>query len=526
MPKNLTYRIRNARRGVQAFCAALLFALTSSGERGSGATEPVGLSLFFNDGAMAPLTLVGDAPRFLQEIDIVASVTTEVDEGIAPVTREGDLQRLDWTGIAQVEEDWRSAGDGTFTRQRFYRGARWMDQASVFEVTFLDDDSATLEGSLLAHAGRDDRLRESDDTFVRRFVARQIATGCPAIGDCSGARFTAQGLVQLRDALNGDRRAAAVPAAARRIVLTWSSDPEGHREAAVATVSPADAAFAYGFDVRLEQTGVPANGSYYVPGESVSFRVTFLDGAGNRLHPLGSLPTYGQFLRGEIASGLRYFDNFRISPTTYYALKHRESNMLVALSGPTDRLRTPETVIPLFDFFSPNTTVARVSTDGFTALGVGLPPFAVTFGGLFDPGVWDTPVSDVVTFTIPIDAQPGTYVAGTKARREYAGEALNRAATTSIQVGTATPTDHTLSTIACTTCHAGPSALGRVLHGLADRRACYGCHAALEIEPDAALDIRVHMVHDRSRRFPGDVRDCTTCHLETPSRPGRGFLDH
>ncbi|HEY0553137.1 MAG TPA: hypothetical protein VGG20_02670, partial [Thermoanaerobaculia bacterium] len=35
---------------------------------------PVGLSLLFQNGAMAPVALVGAAPRYLQEIDLVATV--------------------------------------------------------------------------------------------------------------------------------------------------------------------------------------------------------------------------------------------------------------------------------------------------------------------------------------------------------------------------------------------------------------------------------------------------------------------
>ena len=44
--------------------------------RATSSQNPIGLSLFFQNGQMAPLTLVGDAPRYLQEIDIVATVTT------------------------------------------------------------------------------------------------------------------------------------------------------------------------------------------------------------------------------------------------------------------------------------------------------------------------------------------------------------------------------------------------------------------------------------------------------------------
>lgn len=499
-------------------------ALSAGDTRMAGSVAPVGLSLFFTDGAMAPVRLVGDAPRYLQEIDITATVVTAADEGIDPVIRQGDLARLDWTGIYQVEEDWRPSGDGTFMRQRFYRGARWMERPSLFELFPANEGGELLDEPIVAHAGVDDRSKESDDGFVRRFVARQIATGCPAVGDCSGATFVAQGLVQLRQARHPDERARTLPAATSQLILKWTEDPQADRRVGVSSIPGEEAPYSYGFTVRIEAVNPPAGRSYYLPGEQVSFRVTFLDGAGNRLHPLGSLPTYGQFFRGEVASGLRYFDNFRLSPTTYYALKHRESNIIVALSGPTSALRVPSQTVMLEGLFAPQIPVAFVDVDGYSGVAAGVPAFGVTFGGLFDPTLWETPVSDVVTLTIPTDALPGSYVAAVKARRDYGGEALNRAATTTIQVGSATPTQYTLKTIACTTCHSGPAALGSVLHGLNDRRACYGCHASLVVEPDAALDIRVHMVHDRSRRFPGAARDCLTCHLAMPDKPARGFL--
>lgn len=489
-----------------------------------GAT-PIGLSVFFADGVMSPLVLIGDAPRYLQEIDVIATEMTSTDEGITPVTQQGDLSRLDWAGVRQVEEDWRPAGDGTYIRQRFYRDARWMNTPSTFRFVPVDGNGTPVGPPILASAGRDDRLTSGDDAFVRRFVARQIASGCPAIGNCEGATYAAQALVQLRQALNIAQRASRVPPQTARLVLEWTLDPEAIRAVEISRVSPSDAPFDYGFQVRIATASSPTNGRFYVPGEQVSFQLTFLDGAGNRLHPQGSLPTYGQFFRGEVASGLRYFDNFRLSPTLYYALKHREGNIIVALSGPTDRLKLPSGVVGLDQLFAPAITVATVPEDGFSSLGAGVPPFAVTFGGLFDPAVWDTPVSDLVQFTIPTDALPGSYVAAVKARRSYGGEAINRGATATIQVGTTVPTHYTLKTIPCNTCHTGPSALGRILHGLDDRRACYGCHGTLSVEPDTALDIRVHTVHDRSRRFAGDVNDCQTCHLEAPQAPARGLLN-
>jgi hypothetical protein len=59
---------------------------------------------------------------------------------------------------------------------------------------------------------------------------------------------------------------------------------------------------------------------------------------------------------------------------------------------------------------------------------------------------------------------------------------------------------------------------------MGDRRACFGCHSSLGIEPDNVLDIRVHTIHDRSERFGANVRNCSNCHLATPDGPARGLL--
>jgi hypothetical protein len=481
----------------------------------------VGLSLFFRDGTIAPIHLDGRAGRYIQELDIVASVNTATDQGIAPVEHTGDLAGLDWRGVAFVEEDWRQAPDGTFTRQRFYRGARWMEERSQFVLFATDVHERPVGSPILAASGSDGGHGPDGDFFVRRFVARQITTGCAAVGDCSGATgFTAQGLVQLREALQAADRARVIPPGAAHLTLQWSADPLRRRTvdlsaAPLASTGP-------GFTIDITPVTAPAGGTFYLPGETASFRVTFRDGAGQVLFPAGSLPTYADYLAGQVAPGLRYED-LALNPTLYYALKKRESNLLVTLSGPTDRLKVPKRTVQLGEFFGPQVASANTALDGFSALVVGIPPLAITFGGTVDPTVWQTPVTDVVTFTIPADALPGTYVVAAKARRDFAGEATNRTATIAVQVGTAAPTPFAPTTGPCTSCHQGPSALGNILHGVADRRACYSCHTPLSFEPDNALDIRVHFVHSRSRRFPGNVNDCSLCHLSPPSGPARGF---
>lgn len=487
--------------------------------------QRAGISLLFSNGAAPPKLIIGNGQRFVQEIDLVESVSTTTDQGIAPLLSNPRTAALNWNGVAQVEEIWVPALDGTFTRERYFRNARWMEQPSTFRLRALNQNGNPIGTPWVVQAGRDNRIGPNDDAFVRRFVARQSAFGCGSVGDCSGATgFTAQVLVQVRDALDPAAGSHNVPGATRELRLRWNHLPDQEYVVQVERETAQQADFDYGFQVAIEEASTPANGSYYEPGESASFRMVYRDGQGNRLHPPGELPTYADYVNGGVASGLRYLDQ-TIQTRLYYALKHRESNMLFVLSGPTNRLKTPQTVVDPNLFFLPQVPFATRAVDGFTAVAQTVPPVAVVFGGLGDPSIWETPVSDVVTFTIPEDAEAGTYVAAVKARRDYAGEALNRGATLSFQVGQVQPTTFTPQT-QCNSCHnqQDRTDFATILHGLDDRRACFGCHSSLGIEFDNALDIRVHTIHDRSDRFDADIHDCSLCHTTPPTGPARGLL--
>jgi hypothetical protein len=466
--------------------------------------------------------LIGGAPRFLQEMDILESVPSPTDSGIQPLIDGGTTSSLDWHGVTQVEEIWVPGLDGTFTRERYFREARWMEVPSTFTIVPVDARGHAVGSRLIAHAGSDDRWKKSDDGFVRRFVARQVANGCPSVGDCAGATFRAEALIQLRDALHPEKDARSISGDATALHVSFSQLPGKVYSVDLVHDSAANQSPGYGFEVQLEPSSTPANGSFYVPGEQVSFRITFRDGQGERLFPPGQLPTYAEFLSGQVQSGLRYLD-VMLATRLYYSLKHRESNVLTVLSGPVHKLKTPQTVVDPNLLFLPQAPFATVAVDGYTAVAQTVPPAAVVFGGLGDPSLWATPVSDVVTFTVPADAEPGTYLAAIKARRDFGGEALNRGATVEIQVGQSNTTAFTPTT-RCTSCHRERSGFDTILHGIADRRACFGCHSSLGIEFDNALDIRVHNMHDRSERFGASVMQCSICHLSAPAGPARGLL--
>ena len=306
-------------------------------------------------------------------------------------------------------------------------------------------------------------------------------------------------------------------------MILWTADPGSIRELKIARVDETTTSFGYGFNPQLTELTAPANGQYYLPGDSVTFGIRFTDDDGNIIAGDGAMPTYAEFLFGLDKSGLRYFD-INIQTTLFYALKHRESLMLLAMSGPSHKLRTPKSVVDTLQFFTPfQAQVAFPSVDGWTGLAYLIPSFGTVFGGFSDPSVWNAPIPDEYTFTIPADAEAGTYVVALKGRREYAGEALNRGAVARLQVGTKTVTQWAPTTRPCTSCHRGESALGSVLHGIEDRETCFGCHVELDVEPDNDLDYRVHFIHSRSGRFSGDPWDCTKCHFEQPEGDPIGF---
>ena len=417
--------------------------------------------------------------------------------------------------MKMVDEDWRVTGN-TFKRQRFYRNANWMKAASEFILHATNAQGQRIGMPLKIAAGRDDQAG-TGDMFVRRFVARQIADGCQVRENCEGAQFISQALVQLRINKNAGANTLVFPSETAGLELEWSANPGMIYKIAVKHAPPSGLDYGFQMDLKAPK---PANGRYFMVGEKVLLRVVFHDGKGRDLFPDHKLPTYGQFVRDENPNGLGYYNN-RIDSTVYYALKHREANILVSLTGPVERLRVAKSLLNGDRLLDPEAIMAEVANDGYSGVFTGLPNFSISLGPVAKQ---EESFGDRVVLTVPKDAQPGTYVAAVKARRLFGGEALNRAAVVTLQVGSETPTVYKSSTGKCESCHQGSTSFANVLHGVADRRACFGCHMGLSFEPDNALDVRVHAIHSRSRRFGADVQNCSVCHLSQPAGPARGLL--
>lgn len=500
----------------------------------SDGVTSAGLSLWFENGSVRlengtpkVLSVYGDTLRYVQELDVTSTVQTTTDQGITPVMQSGDMAQLDWSGVQQVDEDWRpelGTFPKTYTRSRFYRGATWMKRWSMFAVLPVDANGAPVGAPIVELAGSDAEWLSSDDGFVRRFDARQVTRGCQAIGDCSNATsFTAQALAQVRNATHADIRAQTIPANAKKLALFWTEQPTKIRTVQIERKALTETPYKYGFTVGVDVISQPANQSFYVPGEEVAYRITMRDGAGNRLHPEGQLPSYMEFATDNVPSGIRYYDGFQETLTLYYALKHREGNNIWNFSGPTDKLKYSDHIVSDMDFFflsgTGGITSANVAENGY----VGLFDIFPTVMGTIDPVLSAQPNSDVIRVKIPADAPSGTYMFAFKGRRDWGGEALNHTGTAEVQVGQAAATVFAPKTGNCGSCHNDASSLKNILHGTSDRRTCYGCHMPMEQEPDQALDYRIHLIHSRSKRVPGNVNDCAMCHTTPPTGPARGF---
>jgi hypothetical protein len=243
----------------------------------------------------------------LNEIDLVfTDPVKSVDDGIDSLMRSGDAAAFDWKGVEMVEEAWRQTGE-TYIRQRFYRNANWMNAASQFTVYPTDAQDRRIGTPLIMAAGRDDQASEQDDGFIRRFAARQVATGCKKQGDCTGAQFFAQMLVQVRHNRHRSSRTAGIPPQTAALELEWSQKLPKRFTVPVKHATENSVPFGYGFQVSLD-LAPPANGRFFAAGEHVKLRPAFRDGNGRSLSEGGKLPTYAQVMGGAAVSGLGYYN--------------------------------------------------------------------------------------------------------------------------------------------------------------------------------------------------------------------------
>jgi hypothetical protein len=488
-----------------------------------GVPPAVGLALEVEDGVGLPLKVKAGQTFFINQIDLRASVTATKDEGVDGLRRAGDFAQLAWQGVRLADEEslLMPNPDGTFTRRRFYRDAQWMEQPGVFTVQPVDAQGRPTGQAISLHIGKDGKRKSNDDFFIRRLRAIQWAYDCRTATDCTRAKnFSEEALVEVRNARAGAPSFTLSPDT-RALLLRWSLRPGAAYTLPVEQVS--NSSYAYGFSIDVKALTPPRADGTYAPGSEVTFQLTLRDGAGKRLHPEGSLPTYNQVVFGQNEPGLQYYRAFSfIDPsTTYYRRKHRERMLMTQIIGPAHRIQPIRSIVELDAFLGPEDvqTIGTRERDGVYAQFQTFPPANKLFGGAFFPETkgWDAPVKDTWTYQLPADAEPGTYLVTVKGRRVYLGEDVPASRTIEIQVGTPERTQPQLTTGPCNTCHNEGGELSQVLHGNDNRAACAGCHAPLGFELEGPIVVRTHFIHSRSGRFDAPKEKCSSCHLTRES---------
>jgi hypothetical protein len=479
------------------------------------ADTPIGIALDIEDGAALPLRIRRAQRFYVQQIDLRAHLDRSVDDGVAALDHAGDFAGLDWRGAHLVDESFVSTAnpDGTFTRRRMFRRARWMDERSWFTIEQLDAGGHRIGHPLVVDAGREHARRTSDGFFVRRLRAIQWSNDCTSASDCRGAtHYMAEALVELRDA-NASQPSVALDAAATQLRMTWSANP--HHPYTIPVVQVANPTWDYGFAIDLAVTTQPGPGGVYAPGQVLDVAFTLRDGAGTPLHPPGALPTFLDYLTGNDPAGIDYW-NVNEKVMTYYRRKHMEKQMVIAIDGPLQDARpirdTLDFIAAIVTSSDGAVTTARPEAQGFFGEAAAVPPWPTLIG--LQPV--DAPVGTTAQLTLPANAAAGTYKITMKGRRSYLGQEIAVSRVIEIQVGSPQHTEAPLGTGPCNTCHTGGGDLTRVSHGLAasDRDTCTTCHVPLPFEPEGPLYVRTHFVHSRSHRLDAPLIRCRNCHLD------------
>ena len=480
----------------------------------------IGLALDIKNGTSLPLRLHAGRTFYLELVDISTTIAASVDEGVSGLKHSGDFATASWGGIHYEEEETAQLPDdlGRFTRSRFYRGAGWMKAASQIEIQQLDSKGKVVDAPLTASIGKDEQRKPSDHFFVRRLRAIQRTFGCVAPKDCTGAnQFEEEAVVELRNALDQDST-FTLDTRTKSLRVKWSANPQ---QAYLIPVEQVTAPiYEYGFRIDVDTLTPPGPQGYYQPGQSLTFRVTLRDGAGNRLHPQGSLPSYNDVVFGPNEAGFQYYQGFFDPTWVFWRRKHRERTFIAHFMGPAQNAQPIRSVVPLDQIVTEDMqSVGTLERDGIFDVWKVFPTTDGVFGGAFDPthAGWAAPGSDTFSVQLPGNAPAGSYRLTTKARRVYHGEDIAYTRTIEVQVGTTQPTSPTLQTGNCQTCHVDGGALSEVLHRNPNRTTCYGCHAPLGVEFDAPIHSRVHFLHSRSNRYSKPADECKTCHLTAAS---------
>ncbi len=498
----------------------LTFSWLALGSAWAATENAVGLALEIDNGKGVPLQVKAGQTFYINQIDFRVHSKANRDEEVTGLAKKGMLAGLSWANVRMEQEfvDLPNP-DGSRTRRRFYSGADWMRQPARFSITPVDAAGKAIAAAVSVEVGFDKGKPNRETMFIDRFRAIQWAYDCKSETDCSKARkFEEEALVELRNSRHPEQT-LRLPAETAALQVRWSLTPAATYTIPVKPVNAPQ--FGYGYKIAIETLTPPRADGTYAAGSAITFRLSQLDGDGKRLHAQGHLPTYNDFLAGRAPAGLQYYRGFSEPAAAWYRRKHRERMLMAQIIGPTQALQPIRSLVRLEDFLGKNVTqiVAKPERDGLYGEFQLFPPSNDLFGGAFDPkhAGWAAPVTDQFTFSVPANAQPGTYLVTVKGRRVYLGEDIPTSETIEVQIGTTQHSEPRLTVGNCTNCHKDGGELSKLLHGNGNLAACNACHAPLTIEPDNEAYVRIHFIHSRSERFTAPLDQCSACHRDNES---------
>ncbi|MGA9522511.1 MAG: hypothetical protein WBV82_13670 [Myxococcaceae bacterium] len=428
---------------------------------------------------------------------------------------------LDWSGLSFGREDWRTNNPPEYIRETFYENAAWMlkrDDSLLIEV--IDPDGTTRasqkydRNDFLAENSYSGRTRMS---WIVNHVKKPEFPGDPVPhieGEMAPVGITIA-RVSFSSSTNPFKTFKTPDLRGEGVIrVTWSQMPNqpfvfpvnfvDKRDLAPTCYKMGEDGFATNeptaCDFGLNQEVVfdaPANGKFYVPGETVEFIVSLRDGSGNGLHPKDHLPTIGAYRNGQ-SNGLLYFNEFLL--WTMREMAGTESGF--KLAGPLDQMRLPVTATPPY-FAYPGSSEAQYYLE--------VAPLVLAV-----PGGSDAPVPTRYKVVLPEDAKPGTYALYLKGHRSFLGERLNRMDPFFIQVAQEEKTQFPNRVGNCQICHRGVISMTNIMHGMDVDfvEGCKSCHTERIVGQVADF---VHRIHATSQKYPVAKSDCTMCHLTRES---------
>lgn len=473
-----------------------------------------------------PMPVIAGTTYFLNQfgiMDMASGLHRDFADITAPTVwmrNTSRLKNLDWEGLGLMADEWipSQRGIGLFDREVLYGNANWMQQLDdTFLVEVLDSDGNPRTSQLYSHR---DFLAENALTGHTRVSWRVQGIGPPQFfGDTTVRTAPASATapppgyqtyvkVELYGSTNPFKSFTIDQSLSGdgAIRLTWSQLPDQPFYFPVTFVRPEEVPLncyapdgsgtrvACGFGVSPgAKLNTPANGRFYVPGETVSVKLELKDADGNFLHPEDSLPSFADFL-ADRSNGILYVHRPALS-----TFRERDITSELKVAGPLHNFKVPYgRADPLPYFAQPQIDADQLVTDTNLLLAT--------------PGLQDARPSTRFPITLPADAEPGTYVAQVQIHRQFMGERDTKTTSVFFQVGQDSPTHYPGRIGNCQICHRGAISLDNVRHGMpvTDVEGCKTCHATV-----AGWD--VHRIHSSSPRYPRNKADCSVCHLSRES---------